>query len=63
MDGKVNTRNIRQYAPVDNPPAFNYERNVSREKVNVWAGICGNGVLLGTFLIDGNLNGISYHEL
>ena len=63
MNGKVNTRNVRQYAPAGNPPPFNFERNVSRAKVNVWAGMCGNGVLLGPFFIEGNLNGISYYNL
>ena len=46
MDGKVNIRNMS----VGNPPA--YERNVSREKVDVWAGICGNGVLIGPFVLS-----------
>ena len=63
MNGKVNTRNVRQYAPAGNPPPFNFERNVSRAKVNVWAGMCGNGVLLGPFFIEGNLSGISYYNL
>ena len=63
MNGKVNTRNVRQYAPAGNPPPFNFERNASRAKVNVWTGICGNGVLLGPFFIEGNLDGISDYNL
>ena len=34
MDGKVNTWNVRPYAPNNLPPAnFNFERNCNQEKV------------------------------
>ena len=29
----------------------------------VWAGICGNGFVIGPFFIDGSLNGVKYHDL
>jgi len=32
MNGQVNTRNSREYAPMGNPLAFNYDRSNSREK-------------------------------
>ena len=57
MNGKVNTQNVREYAPVGNPPPFTYDVNSSREKLTVWAAIIGNGTLIGPFFIDGNLNG------
>lgn len=63
MNGTVNTQNVRCYAPKTNPPNFNYERNEAREKLTVWAGVCGNGAVLGPFLIDGNLNGNRYLRL
>ena len=54
MNNKVNTQNIREYAPLGNPPAFNYDVNGSQEKLTVWAAVCGNGSLIGPFFIDGN---------
>ena len=42
MNGEVNTHNVRQYAPKGQPaPAFNFQRNGSRAKLTVWAGLCG----------------------
>ena len=63
MNGKVDTHNICEYAPLGNPPAFNYDVNVSRNKLTVWAAACGNGSLVGPFFIDGNLNGNIYYEM
>jgi len=45
MNGQVNTRNVREYAPRGNPPAFNYDRSNSR--TSVWVGITGNGAIIG----------------
>ena len=28
MNGEVNTQNVRQYAPIGHPPAFNFERSI-----------------------------------
>ena len=60
MNGEVNTHNIRQYAPKGQPPAFNFERNDSRAKLTVWAALGGNGLLVGPYFFDGNVNGIAY---
>ena len=60
LNGSVNTRNIREYAPKGQPPDFFYDRLVSREKVNVWAGMCGNGTILGPFFFDVNISGRVY---
>lgn len=42
MNGRVNNYNIRQYAPRNNPPNFNFDVTMCREKVSVWMGMCGN---------------------
>jgi len=44
MNGQVNTRNVREYAPRGNPP---YDRSNSREKTSVWVGITCNGAIIG----------------
>ena len=59
MNGVVNTRNVRVYAPRGHPREFYY----SRQTVLVWGGLCGNGLLFGPFFIDGPLTGIKYHAL
>ena len=58
MNGKVNTQNVRKYAPRGNQPEFTYDVNESREKV--CAGLVGNGALIGPFFFDGNVNQASY---
>jgi len=60
LNGKVNTHNVREYAPQGHPPSFNYDVNMSREKLTVWAALCGNGTLLCPFFFQGNVNGASY---
>ena len=49
MNGRVNTQNVRCYAPSGEAPNFRFEKNDSREKIMVWGGVCGNGVLFGPF--------------
>ena len=63
MNGEVNTHNIRQYAPRGEPPSFNFDRKESREKLSVWAGLFGNGSLLGPFFFQRNVNGRKYLEM
>ena len=63
MNGKVNNHNVRQYAPIHNPPPFHYDVNISREKVSVRIGPCGNGSLIGPFFFNGNLDGERYLQL
>jgi hypothetical protein len=58
-DGEVNSQNVRQYAPKGHPPEFNFNRSDSRTKLTVWAGLCGNGVILGPFFFDGNVDGVA----
>ncbi len=57
MNGEVNTQNVRQYAPKRHPPAFNLERSNSRVHLTVWAAVCGNGLIIGPYFLDGNVNG------
>ena len=60
MNGKVNSHNIRQYAPMNNSPEFNFETRICQQKVSLWIGICGNGHLVGPFFYDNNLTGAAY---
>ena len=60
MNGEVNSHNVHQYAPKGHPPAFNFKRNYSRAKLTVWAALCGNGVILGPYSLDRNVDGIAY---
>ena len=60
MNGQVNTHNVREYAPRGNPPAFNFDRSRERAKLTVWAGVCGNGLILGPYFFDANVDGLSY---
>lgn len=43
MNGRLNSQNVREYAPLGHPPEFNYESNDSREMLTVWVGLCGSG--------------------
>jgi hypothetical protein len=63
MNGKVNTRNIREYAPRGNHADYTYEQDYSREKVTVWAAHCGNGTFPGPFFFDKNVDGVRYLNL
>ena len=60
MNGQVNSHNVVQYAPKGEAPDFHYDRNNSREKVTVWAAVCGNGTILGPYFFDANMNGQTY---
>lgn len=63
MNGRVNNYNIRQYAPRNNPPNFNFDVTMCREKVSVWMGMCGNGRLVGPVFYENNMNGAKYLNL
>lgn len=60
INGKVNNHNVRQYAPRNEPPEFNFDVSMCREKVSVWIGMCGNGALIGPIFYEGNLTGEGY---
>ena len=56
LNGFVNSRNIREYAPKGQLLDFHYDQNPSRERANVWAALCGNGRILGPYFFDVNVN-------
>ena len=60
MNGRVNTWNVREYELQGHLPPFNYDGNEFREKLVVRGGVCGNGLLLEPFFIEGNLTGAKY---
>ena len=47
----------QEYAPVGNPPQFNYDVRGSYQKIIDWGGLCGNESILGPFFFDNNVNG------
>ena len=63
MNGKVSTRNVVRYAPRGQNPLIHYDVPESRDKINVWAALCGDGTVLGPFFFDENLTGIAYLNL
>jgi hypothetical protein len=64
MNGMVNRQNCRHYSPKNHPPENNiYEKSMNREKLSLWAGLCGNGAFIGPIFFDGNLNGEGYLEM
>ena len=42
---------------------FNFDKNSSRQKLSVWAGVCGNGTLLGPFFFERNVTGQANLEI
>ena len=38
----------------------NFERSNSRVHLTVWAAVCGNGLIIGPYFFDGNVNGNAY---
>ena len=60
MNGKVNTQNVRQYAPKGHPPAFNFDKSSNRYELTVWAGLCGNGLIFGPYFFEENVDGRAY---
>ena len=54
---------LKMWKPRGNQPEFTYDINESRAKVTVWAGLIGNGTLIGPFFFERNVNSASYLEL
>jgi hypothetical protein len=63
MNGQVNTHNVREYAVAGQPPEFNYEVNISQEKLTVWIGLCGSGQIIGPFFFERNVTGQIYLQM
>ena len=62
MDGTVNTQNTRFWSE-NRPEGFVFEKSIRREKLSLWAGVCGNGCVIGPFFYEGTLTGIKYGEM
>ena len=60
VNGDGNFHNAVRYATKGEPPDFHYDVPNSRQKVSVWAAVCGNGRILGPYFFDHNINGVSY---
>ena len=63
MDGTVNTYNVRMYAPKSDKPDFTFQKNNSSQKVAACNGMCGNSILLGPSVFEGNVNGGNYLQI
>ena len=63
MNSRVKDHNVRQYTPRYHPPDFHNDLRMSREKVSVWIGICGNGSLVGPIFYENTLTGAKYLDL
>ena len=63
MNGQVNTQNVREYAAAGKPPEFNFDVNISREKLTVWIGLFGNGQIIGPFFFNRNIYGLNYLQM
>ena len=53
------THNVRAHAVARQPPEFDYEVNISHEKLTVWIKLCGNGKIIGPliFFFERNVPG------
>jgi len=60
LNGQIN---IIKYAPRGEMPDIHYDVPASRDKINVWAALCGNGSILGPHFFENNLNGQDYLDL
>ena len=64
LNEKVNTHNIRLYAPKGNPPQdFSYDRVSRRGKLVVWVGLMGNGLIIGPVIIRQYMNAQKYLDV
>ena len=61
LNGHVNKQNCR-YWDNENPHVFREGHTQYPQKINVWAGILGDGII-GPIVIPGNLNGDMYAEM
>ena len=64
MNGTVTSRNVRCYGPKHHPPLEHaFSKLMSRKKLSVWIGLCGNGKLIGPFFFKDNVNGEAYLQI
>ncbi len=63
MNGKVNTWNVRNYAPRGNAPDFHFDVPHNLHKLTVWIGLVGDGHIIGPIFFDRNVNGAAYLQM
>ena len=64
MNGRVNSTNVIHYSSRDNPPQDSvYDIPNSRDKLVVWAGMLGNGTVVGPVFVNGNANAQQYIQI
>jgi hypothetical protein len=63
LNGRVNTWNMRQYAPRTHPPNYTYNVPNNRQKLMVWVGMIGNNHIIGPYFFQQNVNGQSYLQM
>ena len=39
---------------------FNFDKSSNRDKLTVWAGLCGNGLIFGPYFYEENVDGRAY---
>ena len=57
LNGRLNSHNVRHYVLGNTSAEFNFDVEISREKVTVWMVLCGSGDLIGPVCFEGNLTG------
>ena len=60
LNGQVNSWNVRHYSRAREPPEFNFEVNISQQKVTVWLALTGRGEVIGPFFFEKSVNGENY---
>ena len=61
MNSFVNKQIYRHWTPKGNPPPnLTNKKNISREKVSILIGMCGNGQLIRPIFTNGNV-GIGFN--
>ena len=63
LNGKLNKWNVREYAPISNPPQYKYGVQVLRQKVTVSGELSEHESILGPFFYDNNVNDQSYLDM
>ena len=60
LNDHVNNHNVLEYAPKGQPRNFIFDVNMNRQNVSVWMLLSGNGVIIGPYFFDQNINGRTY---
>ena len=60
MKRLIKRQNNRIHSPKGQPPQNFYEKSISREKISVWLGLTGSGLVIGPLFYEGNMTGEKY---